>query len=77
MSGYDQAPKIHEVGTLRGPRAAQVKRDRSGEAFQRYVVWRYRPDGSLDFVTRHWTHRGAAHAARVYEQTGRILGVQA
>lgn len=63
----DCAPQRHVVGTVRGVRAAEAR----GR-----TVWRYRENGSLDWVTNHWTKRGARRAARLYEQTGKVKGLR-
>lgn len=69
MAGFcpDCAPTVLEVGSgqVVGPHSARAK----GR-----TVERVREDGALDWYTVHLTRRGARHAARLYERTGKIRG---
>lgn len=61
----DCPPQGRVVGQSFGPRAARVR----GRE-----VWRYREDGSFDWVTTHLTKRAARRAADLYERTGEVRG---
>jgi len=58
-----------------GERHAWVERTLSGEP-GRWLVWRKREDGSTDFVTAFYIKCRAERAARLYEETGQIKGLE-
>ena len=41
---------------------------------KRWLTWREKPNGSLDFITAHFFRRSADGAAAAYERTGAIKG---
>jgi hypothetical protein len=61
----DCRPPVFVVGDVVGPPSVRVR----GRE-----VWRTKPDGSLGWVTRHWTKRGARRAARRYLEDGIVKG---
>lgn len=63
----DCPPSRIAVGETVGLRSAEVR----GRE-----VWRTRPDGALDWVTWHFTKRGARRAADLYERTGEVRGLR-
>ena len=78
MDEADRRPERIMVGHGQtvGPRTAFVKRSPPEEP-GRWMVWRTREDGSMDFVTFHYFHFRALRAVRIYEETGKLVGWQA
>ena len=56
-----------------GKRRAWVKESPKGEPL-RWMCWRERADGALDFVTCFFFKRSADKAARLYERDGTMKG---
>ncbi len=58
-------------------RRAWVQFSPDPEYFQKWQVRRQCIGGSLHYVTRHWTERGARRAARAWTERGKMKGVLA
>jgi hypothetical protein len=54
-------------------RHAKVAPLRSGGML---LVIRYREDGEYDYYTNHWFKFMARRAVRIYEKSGRIVGLR-
>lgn len=57
---------------VEGMRTTQIK-----GSFPNVEVWRIKADGSLDWVTIHWTKRGAIKASKRYHTEGIVQGTLA
>jgi hypothetical protein len=56
-----------------GKRRSWIKKSPPGEPL-RWMCWRERPNGSLDFVTCFFFKRSARRAAAAYERDGSMKG---
>ena len=65
--------KVSFSGGHDGKRHAWVKRSPPGEP-GRWLTWRRRADGAMDFVTARFFRRAAERDARRYESDGAISG---
>lgn len=63
-------PNVSMKGGPPNRRQARVRRT----GFLAYEVLRTKPDGSMDWATRHLTKKGARVAAFKYERKGEIRG---